>query len=69
MHNLHYSEAAEIRLPLLWIALLSGQIKSSLAATTGVQSAAEVIKYLLAGANVTMTASALYKKEYPTSKR
>ncbi|HRD07399.1 MAG: dihydroorotate dehydrogenase-like protein [Saprospiraceae bacterium] len=62
MHNLHYSEAAEIRLPLLWIALLSGQIKSSLAATTGVQSAAEVIKYLLAGANVTMTASALYKK-------
>ncbi|HMS98661.1 MAG TPA: dihydroorotate dehydrogenase-like protein [Saprospiraceae bacterium] len=62
MHNLHYSEAAEIRLPLLWIALLSGQLKCSLAASTGVQSAAEVIKYLLAGANVTMTASALYKK-------
>lgn len=61
VHDMAYSEAAEIRLPLLWIAILSGQIKASLAATTGVQSAAEVIKYLLAGADVTMTASALYK--------
>ncbi|MBK9106099.1 MAG: dihydroorotate dehydrogenase-like protein [Saprospiraceae bacterium] len=61
VHDLAYSEAAEIRLPLLWIAILSGQIKASLAATTGVQSATEVIKYLLAGADVTMTASALYK--------
>ncbi|HQW25344.1 MAG TPA: dihydroorotate dehydrogenase-like protein, partial [Saprospiraceae bacterium] len=35
VHDLAYSEAAEIRLPLLWIAILSGQIKASLAATTG----------------------------------
>jgi len=61
VHDLAYSEATEIRLPLLWIAILSGQLKASLAATTGVQSAREVIKYLLAGADVTMTASALYK--------
>lgn len=61
VHDMAYSEATEIRLPLLWIAILSGQIKVSLAATTGVQSAREVIKYLLAGADVTMTASALYK--------
>ncbi len=61
VHDLAYSEATEIRLPLLWIAILSGQIKASLAATTGVQSAREVIKYLLAGADITMTASALYK--------
>jgi dihydroorotate dehydrogenase (fumarate) len=61
VHDMAYSEASEIRLPLLWIAILSGQIKASLAATTGVQSAREVIKYLLAGADVTMTASALYK--------
>jgi len=61
LHDLHYSEASEIRLPLLWIAILSGQINASLAATTGVQSASEVIKYLLAGADVTMTASSLYK--------
>jgi dihydroorotate dehydrogenase (fumarate) len=61
MHDLQYSDALEIRLPLLWIAILSGQVKASLAATTGVQSASEVIKYLLAGADITMTASALYK--------
>jgi dihydroorotate dehydrogenase (fumarate) len=61
VHDLQYSEATEIRLPLLWIAILSGHVKASLAATTGVQSAREVIKYLLAGADITMTASALYK--------
>ena len=60
-HNLQYSHASEIRLPLLWIAIFSGKLDISLAATTGVQTAGEVIKYLLAGADVAMTASALYK--------
>ncbi len=59
--DLHYSESNEIRLPLLWIALLYGKVQLSLAATTGVQSAVEVVKYLLAGADVVMTASSLYK--------
>ncbi len=62
LSDLHYSDAAEIRLPLLWIAVLYGNIPVSLAATTGVQSAREVIKYLLAGADIAMTASALYKR-------
>lgn len=61
IHDLRYSEADEIKLPLFWIALLYGKVPLSLAATTGVQSAVEVIKYILAGADVTMTASALYK--------
>jgi dihydroorotate dehydrogenase (fumarate) len=63
--DLHYSESSEIRLPLLWIALLYGKVKLSLAATTGVQSAIEVIKYILAGADVVMTASSLYKNGIP----
>ncbi len=63
--DLHYSESSEIRLPLLWIALLHGKVKLSLAATTGVQSAIEVIKYLLAGADTVMTASSLYKNGIP----
>jgi dihydroorotate dehydrogenase (fumarate) len=63
--DLQYSESNEIRLPLLWIALLYSKIKLSLAATTGVQSAVEVIKYLLAGADVAMTASSLYKNGIP----
>ena len=59
--NLRYSEAVEIRLPLLWVAALHGRVNASLAATTGVQGSREVMKYLLAGADVVMTASALYK--------
>jgi dihydroorotate dehydrogenase (fumarate) len=59
--KLDLSTPVEIRLPLRWLAILSGQVKTSLAATTGVQSADEVVKYLLAGADVVMTTSALLK--------
>jgi dihydroorotate dehydrogenase (fumarate) len=62
--DLHYSESSEIRLPLLWTALLYGKVDLSLAATTGVQSAIEVIKYILAGSDVVMTASSCIKMEY-----
>ena len=61
LHNLQYSETNEIRLPLLWLGLLYGRVNISLAATSGVQSYVEVVKYILAGADVVMTASALYK--------
>lgn len=60
-HTLQYSESNEIKLPLLWIGLLYGRVPVSLAANTGVQTAIEVIKYILAGADITMTASSLYK--------
>lgn len=56
-----WSEASEARLPMTWIALLHGRIGASLAATTGVESSSELIKYLLAGADVVMTASALLR--------
>ncbi len=57
--TLELSHANEIRLPLRWIAILRSQMKMSLAATTGVQTSAEVAKFLLAGADVVMTTSAL----------
>ncbi len=57
--HLSLSSAGEIRLPLLWIALLYGRVKCSLAASRGVQSASEIIKYLMAGADIVTTASAL----------
>jgi dihydroorotate dehydrogenase (fumarate) len=57
--NLQLSTPGEIRLPLLWIAVLAGRIKASLAATTGVHSGVEVVKYLLAGADAVMSTSAL----------
>lgn len=59
--SLEFSTANEIRLPLLWIAALYGRVELSLAATTGVQTAKEVIKYLLAGSDIAMTTSSLYK--------
>jgi dihydroorotate dehydrogenase (fumarate) len=55
------SSAAEGRLPRTWIALLARRVHGSLAATTGVETAADVAKYLLAGADVVMTASALLR--------
>jgi dihydroorotate dehydrogenase (fumarate) len=64
-HSLELSSSNEIRLPLQWLGILYGKIRSSLAATTGVQGSTEVIKYLLAGANVVMTASCLFKKGIP----
>ncbi len=60
--DLRLSEPNEIRLPLLWLALLSGRVRASLAATTGVATADEVIKYLLVGADVVMTTSALLRE-------
>jgi dihydroorotate dehydrogenase (fumarate) len=59
--DLNLSTPAEIRLPLLWIALLHGRLPASLAASTGVESADEVLKYLLVGADVVMTTSALLR--------
>ena len=57
--DLALSTPAEIRLPLLWIGILAGQTDASLAASTGVHSAEDVVKYLLVGADVVMTTSAL----------
>jgi dihydroorotate dehydrogenase (fumarate) len=59
--TLQYSTTHEIRLPLLWIGALYDRINVSLAATSGVQTVDEVIKFILAGSDVVMTASTLYQ--------
>ena len=59
--TLELSTPSEIRLPLLWIAVLHGRVSASLGATTGVHTPAEVVKYILAGADAVMTTSALLK--------
>jgi dihydroorotate dehydrogenase (fumarate) len=51
----------ELRLTLRWIALLHGRLPASLAATGGAHFADDVIKLLLAGADVVMIASTLYR--------
>jgi dihydroorotate dehydrogenase (fumarate) len=55
------SSPAEARLARTWIALLRGRVQAALAATTGVEESADVARYLLAGADVVMTTSALLR--------
>ena len=57
--TLHLSSSPELRLPLRWIAILAGQVDGFLAASTGVHRVDDVVKVLLAGADVAMSTSAL----------
>ena len=59
--NLVLSDPVELRLVLRWLAILHGRVDCDLAATSGVHDAAEAVKALLAGATVTMMASALLR--------
>jgi len=57
--NLELSTSRELRLPLRWIALLYGRIAADFALTSGVHTAQDVLKAVMAGASVAMTTSAL----------
>jgi dihydroorotate dehydrogenase (fumarate) len=58
---LELSSSVELRLPLRWIAILHRRHRVSLAASTGVHTAEDVLKVLLAGADVAMMTSALLR--------
>ncbi len=60
--ELQLSTNEEMRLPLRWIAILRGRVPLSLAATSGVQTRDDVLKLVLAGADVVMLASALLRE-------
>ncbi len=59
--NVLLSTPMAMRLPLRWIAILNGRIKADLAATSGIYSEQDVIKMIMAGANVTQVLSCLLK--------
>jgi dihydroorotate dehydrogenase (fumarate) len=59
--NVILSTPQALRLPLRWIAILYGRIRADLAATSGIHTAQDVIKMLIAGANVTMLCSVLLR--------
>jgi dihydroorotate dehydrogenase (fumarate) len=59
--NVILSTSHDLRLPLTWIGILYGRIRASLGATTGVHGPEDVIKLLLAGADVTMLCSTLLR--------
>jgi dihydroorotate dehydrogenase (fumarate) len=60
--KIHLSTPQDMRLPLRWIAILYGRIKADLAATSGIHGAADVLKMLMVGADVTMLCSVLLEK-------
>jgi dihydroorotate dehydrogenase (fumarate) len=51
-----------MRLPLRWVAILHGNVKASLALTSGVHSSEDIIKVMMAGGDVAMIASELLAK-------
>jgi len=57
--NVLLSTPQALRLPLRWIAILYGRVKADLAATSGIHSGLDVLKVLLAGANVAQLCSVL----------
>ena len=59
--NFTLSAPADMRLSLRWIGILYKKIRASLAATSGIYQAPDVIKLVMAGADVTMLCSALMR--------
>ncbi|MBN9393566.1 MAG: dihydroorotate dehydrogenase-like protein [Chloroflexi bacterium] len=57
--NLELSTPYDLRLPLRWIAILYGRVLTDFALTGGVHTAQDIVKGIMAGANVTMVASEL----------
>ena len=56
-----FSGPQNLLLPLTWIGILHGRVGMSLAGTSGIHTHEDVLKMLMAGANVTMMAAALLK--------
>lgn len=60
--HLHFSSSYDIRLSLRWIAILYGMIRPSLAATSGIHTADDALKLIMAGADAVMVASVILKE-------
>jgi dihydroorotate dehydrogenase (fumarate) len=59
VHSLDLSTSAELRLPLRWISILYGKVNADLALTSGIHTSRDVLKAMMAGAQVAMIASEL----------
>jgi dihydroorotate dehydrogenase (fumarate) len=59
VHTLDLSTSADLRLPLRWISILHGKINADLALTSGIHRSSDVLKAMMAGAQVAMIASEL----------
>ncbi|MDD2706813.1 MAG: dihydroorotate dehydrogenase-like protein [Verrucomicrobiae bacterium] len=60
--QLHLSTQHEMLLPMRWIGILHGCLKTDLAGTSGIHTAEDVVKMIMVGANVTQLCSVLLMK-------
>ena len=60
-HHLELSTSDELLLRLRWLAVLSGQLRCSLAATGGVHTATDALKAVMAGAHAVQVVSCILK--------
>jgi dihydroorotate dehydrogenase (fumarate) len=58
------SSPEDFHIPLRWISLMSGRVKCSLAASTGIHDGTAIVKQILAGADVVEIASTIYQNGY-----
>jgi dihydroorotate dehydrogenase (fumarate) len=65
MPNLQLSRSEDMRLPLRWVAILFNRIKTDFAITSGIHTREDIVKAVMAGANVTMMASSLLENGIP----
>jgi dihydroorotate dehydrogenase (fumarate) len=59
--NVLLSSTSDMRLPMRWIAILYGRLNVDFAATSGIQRGHDVLKMMMAGANVTLLVSTLLR--------
>jgi len=59
IHSLDLSTSSDLRLPLRWISILHGKVDVDFALTSGIHTHTDVLKAMMAGAKVAMTASHL----------
>ena len=64
VRTLELSDSRDLLLPLRWISILHGKIDADLALTSGIHTAQDVLKAMMAGAKVAMTASAILQQGY-----
>lgn len=64
VRTLTLSDSGDLLLPLRWISILHGKVDADLALTSGVHTAQDVLKAMMAGAKVAMTTSAILQDGY-----
>lgn len=61
LRTLHLSDSSELLLRLRWLAILSGRVRASLAASGGVHSGIDAVKAVMCGAHAVQIVSSLLR--------